>query len=78
MLYAKFDHPEAGWDRGEFCKKNLTIGNMYEVEYVSMGQSYTDIYLKGYKVPFNSVNFTFFKNGEEWDIYSDPNYNPYI
>ena len=44
-----------------------------------MGQSYTDIVLKGIKGAFNSIHFLFVdEDGKPHDIFSDPNYNPYI
>ena len=60
----------------------LKIGELYEVSYISMGQSYTSIYLEkpkeGTKNPFNSVIFEFYEHGEELDIYSDRRFNPYL
>jgi hypothetical protein len=72
MIIAKVLRDEDGLNKDE----------MYEVEHVSMGQSYTSIYLskpkEGTKNPFNSVIFDFFENDEELDIYSDSRFNPYI
>lgn len=60
----------------------LIKGEVYEVEDISMGQSYTSIYLKnpkeGTKNPFNSVFFKFYENGKKLDIFSDRRFNPYI
>ena len=60
----------------------LKIGELYEVSHISMGQSYTSIYLEtpkeGTKNPFNSVIFEFYEYGEELDIYSDSRFNPYL
>lgn len=72
MLIAKVIRDEDG----------LNIGEEYEVDYISMGQSHTSIILlnlkEGVKNPFNSVIFKFYENNEELDIYSDSRYNPYM
>lgn len=48
MLQAKYTKPNAGYDCDkEMCQKHLTLGESYEVNYVSMGQSHTHIYLEG-------------------------------
>lgn len=80
MLYAKFMHPNSGWDSDvEYAKKvGLKVGEKYEVEYVSMGQSYTTIYLKYIKGDFNSVQFEFEEDEKPIDIYRSPKYNPYL
>lgn len=85
-IYAKFVHPNSGYDKGEFARsKGLVVGDSYFVEYISMGQSYTDIYLRGYgdklSDGFNSVYFEFFEDAEctiHIDIYSDARTNPYL
>ena len=63
-------------------KDGLKIDELYEVSHISMGQSYTSIYLEkpkeGTKNPFNSVIFEFYEHGEELDIYSDSRFNPYL
>lgn len=60
----------------------LNKDEIYEVKHISMGQSYTSIYLKvpkdDTKNPFNSVIFDFYENGEELDIYSDHRFNSYL
>ena len=60
----------------------LKIDELYEVSHISMGQSYTSIYLEtpkeGTENPFNSVIFEFYEHGEELDIYSDSRFNPYL
>ena len=60
----------------------LIEGEEYEVESVSMGQSYTSICLttpkEGTKNPFNSVIFNFFEDNKELNIYSDNRFNPYL
>lgn len=57
---------------------DLIVGEMYEVESVSMGQSYTDVYLVGKNSGYNSVMFEFYEDGKSLDIYSDARFNPYI
>lgn len=60
----------------------LNKDEVYEVEHISMGQSYTSIYLSNPKVgtknPFNSVMFDFFEDDKELDIFSDRRFNPYF
>lgn len=60
----------------------LIKGEIYEVEYISMGQSYSSIYLKnpkeGTKNPFNSVIFNFYENEKKINIFKDRRFNPYI
>ena len=84
MILANFNHPNAGndYDR-EKTKRLLFIGLDYEVENISMGQSYTNISLSDFDDKFfNSVNFDFFeKIGDKitpLDIYNDKRFNPYL
>lgn len=64
----------------EYAKNaGLQVGERYEVEDVSMGGSYTSIYLTDIDGVFNSVQFDFEdENGIEVNIYKDPRYNSYI
>lgn len=72
MITAKVIRDEDGLNKGE----------VYEIDHISMGQSYTSIYLKtpkdGTKNPFNSVIFDFYEDDEELYIYSDYRFNPYL
>jgi hypothetical protein len=79
MLYAKFMYPDNGWDVDvEYAKKvGLKVGEKYEVNYISMGQSNTSVYLKDIKGVFNSVQFDFEEDGKPINIYDSPKYNPY-
>ena len=79
MLYAKFMYPDNGHDCDvEFAKKmGLKVGEKYEVEDLSMGGSYTSIFLKDINGVFNSVQFEFEEDGKPIDIYNTPKYNPY-
>lgn len=74
MLKAIYNYP----DNGFHPIKELEVGKEYTVSDVSMGQSYTSIFLKEIPGCFNSVNFDFFKDGKPHNIYKDPEYNPYI
>ena len=80
MLYAKFMYPNCGYDGDkEYAKKmGLKVGERYKVEDISMGGSYTSIYLKDIKGSFNSVQFEFEENEKPIDIYRDHRYNPYL
>lgn len=72
MITAKVTRNEDGLNKDE----------LYEVEHISMGQSYTSIYLKtpkdGTNNPFNSVIFDFYENNKKLNIYKDRRFNPYI
>lgn len=59
-------------------KHNLKVGEEYEVDCISMGQSHTTIKLKNDSSHYNSVIFKFYENGKELDIYSDKRFNPYL
>jgi uncharacterized protein (DUF4213/DUF364 family) len=74
VLTAIYNYPENGYRPAE----ELVVGQEYEVEDVSMGQSYTSIFLKGYTGVFNSVQFDFYENGKPHDIFRDSRYNPYM
>lgn len=74
MLTAIYNYPENGYRPAE----ELCVGREYEVEEVSMGQSYTYICLKGHGGCFNSVQFDFYEDGVPHNIFRDPKYNPYI
>lgn len=79
MLTAKFVRPNAGYPYDqEQTSKHLVEGWEYEVEDIMMGQSHTNVFLKGFSCPFNSVAFDFFRDGVPHDIYRDPKINPYI
>jgi len=73
-LTAVYNYPENGYRPA----KQLEVGKEYNVERVDMGQSSTGIYLSGFSVSFNSVQFDFFEDGKPIDIYRSPKYNPYI
>lgn len=81
MLYAIYVCVDNVWtiDQEILKKNNIKIGDKFEVEDVSMGQSNTSITLKGFKDVFNSVNFRFEDEyGNVVNIYDDPRYNPYL
>lgn len=81
MLYAIYVCVDNSWtiDQEILKKNNIKIGDKFEVEDVSMGQSNTSITLKGFKDVFNSVNFRFEdESGDVINIYDNPRYNPYL
>ena len=82
-IYAVCKTLKAGYptERERFQKSGIRIGDKFEVVEISMGQSYTSVWLKGYEndVPFNSVFFNFVdEEGCDYDIFSDPEFNPYL
>jgi len=56
----------------------LTVGEMYKVSFISMGGSYTTVYLEGTDEGFNSVQFEFYEDDKRHNIFKDPAYNPYL
>lgn len=73
-LIAVYNHPHAGHKPSE----ELEVGKSYRVTDISMGGFHTSIFLEGYSGAFNSVQFDFFEDGAEINIYESPKYNPYI
>ena len=80
MVIAVFNHPENGHKfNQEFAKKHLVLGQSYELTGVDMGQSSTTVFLKEFPdFGFNSIQFDFFEDGKELNIYRDPRFNPYL
>lgn len=67
------------YDKEELKNLNFKLGDKFEIEAISMGQSYTSFTLKEFpKKSFNSVNFDFEEDGKELDIFSDKRFNPYL
>lgn len=79
MLTAKFAHPQSGnYADVQYAADRLTVNADYEVERVEMGGFHTSVWLKDIPGAFNSVQFDFYEDGKELDIYHDPRFNPYI
>lgn len=82
MLYAKFMHPNNGWENDVKRAKEaeLKVGERYKVDWISMGGFCTSIFLMDFKnAHFNSVQFDFEEeDGTPVDIYNDSRYNPYM
>lgn len=78
-LLAKFTHPTAGYTpEAEKLDSPLVLNQLYEVETVNMGQSYTSIYLKDFpNRHFNSVSFDFYHDDKQIKLQDFPQYNPY-
>lgn len=76
MVIAKYTSPNEYADSRAI--KVLEVGIEYEVRNISIGQSHTSIYLKGFNGSFNSVIFEFYENGKELNIFKDKRFNPYI
>ena len=82
-LYARYEHPNNGTDCDKEKTQELFVLNQYyKVDNVEMGQSHTNIYLRGFNGSFNSVMFEFYELVNDkffkYDIFKDPDYNPYI
>ncbi|MFI3329143.1 MAG: hypothetical protein R3Y05_01500 [bacterium] len=56
----------------------LELNNYYNVKEITMGQSNTSIILWGIKGCFNSVDFKFYIDNKEIDIYKSVAFNSYI
>lgn len=71
---------EAGYERDKEAVKDFEIGQQFAVAEISMGSYSTSIKLK--EVPgksFNSVFFQFMNEmGDEIDIYTMSEFNPYM
>ena len=80
MIRAIYQYPDNGYelDRLRCLAVLLEVGKSYEVEQIDMGHSHTNVYLKGYEFPFNSVSFEFEEDGKPLDIFSDRRFNPYL
>lgn len=71
-LYAVF-LGTGGWSKeAEYAKKDLTVGQEYEVGDIDVGRSSSCIYIKGFDGSYNSVMFEYLYNGEEYDYISNP------
>lgn len=71
-MKATYAHPENGYDcQKERAKEVLELGKEYEVEYVEVHQSSTDVYLTEFKNPFNSVFFDFDEELEYTEIWEN-------
>ena len=57
---------------------DLEYGKTYEVEDIDMGQSYTSVYLKDMRNPYNSVIFEFYEDGMPLNIYCGTRFNSYL
>ena len=66
-------------DQEQIKNLNFKVGDKFEVENISMGQSYTSLTLKEFpKQSFNSSNFSFEEDGKELNIFNDKRFNPYL
>ena len=81
MILVKVTNPEYGteYDRKN-TKKYLELDKFYTLNFVDMGRSHTDVFLKETgKQYFNSVIFSFYEeDGTPIDIYNDKRFNPFI
>ena len=76
MIIAKFVRPDAAMYQADIERANklLVVGQEYVVESAYVQSFCTDVYLEGFKPPFNSCHFDFFKDGEEIDIVAEFRY----
>ena len=66
-------------DQEQIKNLNFKVGDKFEVENISMGQSYTSLTLKEFpKQSFNSSNFSFEEDGKKLNIFNDKRFNPYL
>lgn len=65
MIEALFCYPENGLSYEiEGSARLLEKNQRYQVDYIIVYRSHTDVFLKDFSYPFNSVQFEFF-----WDDY---------
>lgn len=78
MITAKFNHPNSG-DNGdaEQALRFLEVGGEYTLNYVSMGLTYTTVWVSGCNRGFNSVLFDFYENGKKVELQDYPEFNLY-
>lgn len=67
-IYAKMTRPDNGGSKGRRTAQKLDPDKEYLVTGIEIGGWHTDIYLEGYNEIFNSVNLSFYQNGEGIDI----------
>ena len=78
-IYAKFENPNAGRPHDVERAKVLSLYTLYEVKRVEIGQSNTTVYLRGFDIGFNSVQFSFCDERAEFiNIFKMKEFNPYI
>ena len=78
MITAKVVNLDGGYDsERKRARECLQVGEVYEVEHISVGGSHTSIDLVDLG-GFNSIYFEFFEDGEPLDIFSDRRFNPYL
>lgn len=80
MINAVVKTLDAGYPSESDHVKSLgwKIGDVFEVSYISIGQSCTNVELQGFTGSFNSVFFMFLEDGMPLDIFSDPRFNHYM
>lgn len=79
MLTAKYVYPENGTSHDkERNARHLEVGKEYKVDCVEICRCHTFVFLVGIEAIFNSVNFEFYKDGELYNIFADPDLNPYL
>ena len=70
------DHED---DQEQIKNLNFKVGDKFEVENISIGQSYASLTLKEFpKQSFNSSNFSFEEDGKKLNIFNDKRFNPYL
>ena len=66
-------------DQEQIKNLNFKVGDKFEVENISIGQSYASLTLKEFpKQSFNSSNFSFEEDGKKLNIFNDKRFNPYL
>lgn len=79
-IYAVVETLKAGFPSNKETVESLgfKVGDKFEVESISVGQSSTGVYLKEFPSRcFNSVFFSFEEDGTPLDIFSDDRFNSY-
>ena len=80
MIYAKCVTLEAGYDSDQerFNQSGIKVGDIIPLYTAEVDSWSSKVWLDGYDKPFNSVFFDYFdEDGNEYDIYSDPDFRVY-
>ncbi len=74
-LHARFAHPDAGWkDQGRLAAEHLTLGEVYTVRTLEVGQSSSVLTL--YEVPGHAFNTVLFDAAPAPDFEDDDEPDP--
>lgn len=68
FICAKCVNIHNGYDNDN--RDGLVVGGVYFVDRIEVGNWHTDVYLRGKKLPYNSVMFEFYKGTDLQNLHS--------